>query len=122
MSIKEYLTNGQDLARCDEQNKREATHETTNRAVITMSLDHSLKLEIPFQTAAQANIAKQVLLPDPILKPQDFQVDYTATDNVLVVGFQSIDDRVLRVGVSSVIDSIKTIIETIDELGPETKE
>lgn len=83
---------------------------------------HHRKLEIPFQTAAQANIAKQVLLPDPILKPQDFQVDYTATDNVLVVGFQSIDDRVLRVGVSSVIDSIKTIIETIDELGPETKE
>lgn len=80
------------------------------------------KLEIPFQTAAQANIAKQVLLFDPILKPQDFQVDYTTTDNVLVVGFQSIDDRVLRVGVSSVIDSIKTIVETIDELGPETKE
>ncbi|QLL34843.1 hypothetical protein HG536_0H02180 [Torulaspora globosa] len=84
-----------------------------------MGLDHSLKLEIPFENARQATIAKEVLKPDPILKPQDFQVHYTTAKNVLLVSFQSIDDRVLRVGVSSVIDSIKTIIETIDELdGP----
>ncbi|QLQ81960.1 hypothetical protein HG537_0G02140 [Torulaspora globosa] len=81
-----------------------------------MGLDHSLKLQIPFENARQAAIAKEVLRPDPILKPQDFQVDYTTDQNVLRVNFQSIDERVLRVGVSSVIDSIKTIIETIDEL------
>lgn len=74
------------------------------------------QLEIPFENARQAAIAKEVLRPDPILKPQDFQVDYTTDKNVLLVSFQSIDERVLRVGASSVIDSIKTIIETIDEL------
>lgn len=64
----------------------------------------------------QAQTAVQVLLPDPILKKEDFQVHYTNDENILVAEFQSIDDRVLRVGVSSVIDSIKTIIETMDEL------
>ena len=73
-------------------------------------------LEIPFETVRQAKIAVQVLKPDPILKPQDFQVQYSTEGNSLMVRFQSIDDRVLRVGVSSIIDSIKTIIETIDEL------
>lgn len=58
----------------------------------------------------------KVLQPDPILKPQDFEVTYTTTGNSLVASFASIDDRVLRVGVSNVIDSIKTIIETMDEL------
>lgn len=74
---------------------------------------------MPFETAQQAAIARKVLLPDPILKPQDFQVDYTTANNVLIVQFQSVDERVLRVGVSSVIDSIKTIIEAIDELTPD---
>ncbi|CCF59428.1 hypothetical protein KAFR_0H00190 [Kazachstania africana CBS 2517] len=81
-----------------------------------MNLDHTLKLEIPFEDAKQANIAVDVLKPDPILRPQDFQVSYKARDNVFVAEFESIDDRVLRVGVSNVIDSLKTIIETMDEL------
>lgn len=58
----------------------------------------------------------QVLEPDPILRPEDFQLSYVSNQNVLEVQFRSVDDRVLRVGVSNVIDSIKTIVETIDEL------
>lgn len=73
-------------------------------------------LEIPLVTARQAQIAVQVLKPDPILRPEDFKVEYTSEDNLLRVKFLSVDDRVLRVGVSSVIDSIKTIIEAMDEL------
>lgn len=59
----------------------------------------------------------KALQPDPILKPEDFQVEYSAADYKLCVSFKSIDDRVLRVGVSSVIESVKTIIETMDEFG-----
>ncbi|CCH62050.1 hypothetical protein TBLA_0G01030 [Henningerozyma blattae CBS 6284] len=81
-----------------------------------MQMEHTLTLNIPFATSKQADIACQVLRPDPILRPQDFQVKYTSKGNELVMEFQSIDDRVLRVGVSSVIDSVKTIIETFDEL------
>ncbi|CAI4605922.1 AEL_collapsed_G0035270.mRNA.1.CDS.1 [Saccharomyces cerevisiae] len=80
------------------------------------SLDHTLELKIPFETERQATIATKVLSPDPILKPQDFQVDYSSEKNVMLVQFRSIDDRVLRVGVSSIIDSIKTIVEAMDVL------
>ena len=74
------------------------------------------ELRIPFETERQATIATKVLSPDPILKPQDFQVDYSSEKNVMLVQFRSIDDRVLRVGVSSIIDSIKTIVEAMDVL------
>lgn len=72
-------------------------------------------LEVPFEDSTQAEIAVKVLEPDPILRPEDFEVDYSSKDRNLCISFKSIDDRVLRVGVSSVIESIKSIIETIDE-------
>ncbi|AMD23011.1 HHR242Wp [Eremothecium sinecaudum] len=78
-------------------------------------MDYSLRLEIPFETENQASIAVKALSPDPILKPEDFHVRFSHNNNKLLVSFQSVDNRVLRVGVSSVIDSIKTIIETFDE-------
>ena len=73
-------------------------------------------LDIPFETEAQASIAMRVLQPDPILRPQDFEVTYSTRGASLVVSVASVDDRVLRVGVSNIIDSIKTIVETADEL------
>ncbi|GAV52703.1 hypothetical protein ZYGR_0AG06940 [Zygosaccharomyces rouxii] len=79
-------------------------------------LDHNLNLTIPFPNERYSEIAVKVLKPDPILKPEDFQVEYKNRGNSLEIEFKSVDDRVLRVGVSSVIDSVKTIIETIDEL------
>ncbi|CAR23094.1 EKC/KEOPS complex subunit PCC1 [Lachancea thermotolerans] len=78
-------------------------------------LAYTLYLEVPFKTAKQAETAVKVLKPDPILKPQDFHVEYSSKAHNLCVSFEGVDDRVLRVGVSSVIESIKTIIETIDE-------
>ncbi|SCU94074.1 LANO_0E05600g1_1 [Lachancea nothofagi CBS 11611] len=85
------------------------------KSVRGSDLPYVLYLEIPFETAAQANTAVKVLSPDPILKPQDFHVRYVADGSKLCVDFESVDDRVLRVGVSSIIESIKTVVETIDE-------
>ncbi|KAH3898959.1 related to Polarized growth chromatin-associated controller 1 [Saccharomycodes ludwigii] len=75
-------------------------------------------LKIPFQNAKQAHIAKQVLEPDPVLNPNDFHMDYIigTPSSTLVIIFHSVDDRLLRVGVNNCIESIKTIIETFDEL------
>ncbi|KAG0677675.1 EKC/KEOPS complex subunit [Kluyveromyces marxianus] len=78
--------------------------------------EHSLRLEVPFENSRQADVARKVLLPDPIMKPEDFHVRYSAQDSKLVCEFESVDERILRVGVNSVIESIKTIIETMDEL------
>ena len=50
------------------------------------------------------------------MKPEDISVTYDVSDCNLICKFQSIDERILRVGVNSVIESIKTIIETMDEL------
>ncbi|CAR26713.1 hypothetical protein ZYGR_0H05360 [Zygosaccharomyces rouxii] len=79
-------------------------------------LDHNLHLTIPFPNDRYSEVAVKVLRPDPILRPEDFQVEYKSKGNLLEIDFKSVDDRVLRVGVSSVIDSVKTIVETIDEL------
>ncbi|SCU84316.1 LADA_0D01024g1_1 [Lachancea dasiensis] len=78
-------------------------------------LTHSLHLEVPFETSVHAETAVKALSPDPILKPQDFHVRYSTKGSLLCIDFESVDDRVLRVGVSSVIESIKTVVETIDE-------
>ncbi|SCU93508.1 LAME_0F04038g1_1 [Lachancea meyersii CBS 8951] len=85
------------------------------KSVRDTQLPHILHLEVPFETASQAQTAVKVLNPDPILKPQDFHVRYSANGPKLCLDFESVDDRVLRVGVSSVIESVKTILETIDE-------
>ncbi|SCV02582.1 LAMI_0H00804g1_1 [Lachancea mirantina] len=79
-------------------------------------LSHTLSLNIPFENERQAEIAVNALSPDPILKPQDFHIIYTKNASDLSILFSAVDDRVLRVGVSSIIESVKTVIETIDEL------
>ncbi|CCK69754.1 chromatin DNA-binding EKC/KEOPS complex subunit PCC1 KNAG_0C06620 [Huiozyma naganishii CBS 8797] len=97
----------------------------TTKTARPAALDHTLTLNVPFETPRQALIASQVLQPDPILKPQDFAVSYAAQGPCLEARFCGRDARVLRVGVSSVIDSLKTIIESLDELdqtGPSSTE
>lgn len=80
-----------------------------------MSLDHSLTLNIPFQTEEQAGIACKALSPDPILKANELVVNYSTEDKSLVVAFSGASDRVIRVAISNVIDNLKTIIECLDE-------
>ncbi|OXB43239.1 hypothetical protein B1J92_G02535g [Nakaseomyces glabratus] len=62
----------------------------------TRDLSHTLDLHVPFETARDALIAQRVLQPDPILRPEDFQVEYEAKATVLDIHFKAIDDRVLR--------------------------
>lgn len=80
-----------------------------------MSLAHIVSLDIPFETPRQAEIARQTLLPDPILRAEELQVTYTASEAVLNCKFAGVSDRVIRVAISNLIDNIKTIIECMDE-------
>ncbi|CAM9011601.1 unnamed protein product [Wickerhamomyces anomalus] len=73
------------------------------------------EVKIPFQTPQQATIAKKTLEPDPILKPSDISVQYSTEGEIFIAKFEAVSDRVLRVAVSSVLESLKTVIETIDE-------
>lgn len=74
-----------------------------------------LTLNIPFQTAKQATIAKNSLKPDPVLKTSELKIDYEAEENILRCIFSGISDRVIRVSISNVLDNLKTVIECIDE-------
>ncbi|KAG7660994.1 PCC1 [[Candida] subhashii] len=79
------------------------------------SLPYTLLLKVPFETQAQAIIARNALSPDPILKEDELKVQYSNNDNILECKFSGISDRVIRVAISNVIDNIKTIIECMDE-------
>lgn len=80
-----------------------------------MSLSHIVSLDIPFESSRQAEIARQTLLPDPVLRGDEINVTYTASDSILNCKFAGVSDRVIRVAISNLIDNIKTIIECIDE-------
>lgn len=79
------------------------------------ALDHTVVLRVPFETARQAQIARDTLRPDPILKSRELDVGFEAEAGVLVCSFAGVSDRVLRVAISNVIDNIKTIVECMDE-------
>ncbi|OBA21260.1 transcription factor Pcc1 [Metschnikowia bicuspidata var. bicuspidata NRRL YB-4993] len=83
------------------------------------SLDHIVTLNIPFETAKQAQIARDTIAVDPVLKKDEISVDYITEGATLVARFAGVSDRVIRVAVSNSIDNIKTIIETIDEFDGE---
>lgn len=49
------------------------------------------------------------------MKPSDISVQYSTEGEIFIAKFEALSDRVLRVAVSSVLESLKTVIETIDE-------
>jgi EKC/KEOPS complex subunit PCC1/LAGE3 len=70
---------------------------------------------VPFETDKQSLIAKATLEPDPILRPDDIKVRYLVENRNLIIKFEAVSDRVLRVAASSILESLKTVVETIDE-------
>lgn len=79
------------------------------------SFEYKLSLDIPFENSRQASIARDTLLPDPILKADMLNVTFSVDGFRLRCDFEGVDDRVLRVAVSNTIDNIKTIIECMDQ-------
>lgn len=84
-----------------------------------MPLDHIVRLAIPFENDRQALIAQRVISVDPVLKAHEISVSFSASSAVLSAVFAGVSDRVIRVAISSCIDNIKTIIETMDEFDGE---
>lgn len=76
---------------------------------------HKVTLNVPFETETQATVAKRSLEPDPILKKNELDVNYSVRSSSLVCDFSGVNDRALRVAISSVIDNLKTIVECMDE-------
>lgn len=55
------------------------------------------------------------LLPDPVLKSSEMKIDYVVEGKDLKISFKSVSNRVLRVGVNSTIESLKTVVECFEE-------
>ncbi|KAG6137711.1 hypothetical protein E4U35_004867 [Claviceps purpurea] len=87
----------------------------------------SISLQIPLSTARLATIALQALQVDPELSPlvqRKFSTGPEANDgdeggsgaSVLTVHYQATTNRMLRVAVNSFMDSLKLVLEVMEQL------
>lgn len=73
-------------------------------------------LSLPLDTARHADIILQSLQPDPELKPDQISKEFAVSENVLNINFKAKSNRILRVAVNSLLDSVAELLECIDEL------
>ncbi|GMF06185.1 unnamed protein product [[Candida] boidinii] len=76
---------------------------------------HTLTFKIPFENEKQASIACKTLSPDPILKPTELNVNYSNIENNLIIKFNGVSDRVIRVAANNVMENLKTVVECFEE-------
>lgn len=86
----------------------------------TLCLFSHSQLDIPFQSRQQALVAEQALRPDPVLKPDQSRIEYSVCGSedcggVLRIDVQGVDDRVVRVTANNVLESLKTVVECLEE-------
>lgn len=77
-------------------------------------LNHTLDITIPLESPHQAEIVRNTLAPDPILKKDELTVDYSVQDSNVLCLFKGVSDRVIRVAISNVLDNVKTTVECIE--------
>lgn len=90
-------------------------------------LPYSLKLDLQFLNSKDIDIVLQSsILTDDLLnietnKTDDtigdlnkFYIQYKVKDNILRLGFYSIDVRLLRLNVNNIIENIKLSVEVLD--------
>ena len=73
-------------------------------------------LSIPLDTAQHADVLRQSLEPDPELKPEQISKRFEVTENILKVHFEATNNRILRVAVNSLLDSVGELLECIEDL------
>lgn len=84
--------------------------------LLIYSNGHTSTLRIPFDTKAHARVVEQSLSPDKELKPDQISKTLSVEGHELVAEFHAVSDRVLRVTVNSLLDSVALLIESIEEL------
>ncbi|GMM27961.1 chromatin DNA-binding EKC/KEOPS complex subunit [Martiniozyma asiatica (nom. inval.)] len=73
-----------------------------------------LTLTIPFESEEHAKIAQKTLSPDPVLKPQELRVTYATKTQNLIIKFDGISNRAIRVSANNTMENIKTIMECFE--------
>jgi EKC/KEOPS complex subunit PCC1/LAGE3 len=74
---------------------------------------------IPVDTKHHAEVLLKSLSPDPELKPEQISKEFSVEDSekpALKVTFTAQNNKILRVAVNSLLDSIIELLECIEEL------
>ncbi|KAH3681967.1 hypothetical protein WICPIJ_007070 [Wickerhamomyces pijperi] len=74
-----------------------------------------LVVSVPFESNKDSTIARTTLIQDPSLKPDEISIEYTVENNVLKAHFKSKTDRMLRLYVNNFFESLKTVVETLEQ-------
>uniref|UniRef100_A0A8C5MTB7 L antigen family member 3 n=1 Tax=Leptobrachium leishanense TaxID=445787 RepID=A0A8C5MTB7_9ANUR len=76
------------------------------------------QLRVPFPGPREAQIAHDSLCPDAEPRKGGVSKTLSVTDNVLQVRWQADEARILRVSVSSFLDHLSLVVQTMDRFGP----
>ncbi|XP_022307097.1 EKC/KEOPS complex subunit LAGE3-like isoform X2 [Crassostrea virginica] len=85
--------------------------------------EEKLKVDlcIPFPSEKEAQIAYGTLSVDAEPKRGGVKKELKVKGNVLNVHFESLEARMIRVGVNSFFDHLNLVIETMEQFGPPRK-
>ncbi|XP_028669281.1 L antigen family member 3-like [Erpetoichthys calabaricus] len=76
------------------------------------------KLTVPFPSEKLAWIAQRSLSPDPEPRKGGISKHVSVTDSILNVSWMADEARILRVSVSSFLDHLALVLETMEAFGP----
>ncbi|XP_075041091.1 EKC/KEOPS complex subunit LAGE3-like [Mixophyes fleayi] len=76
------------------------------------------RLHVPFPCSREAQIAHDTLCPDAEPRKGGVSKTLSVTDNILHVHWQADEARILRVSVSSFLDHLSLVVQTMDRFGP----
>ncbi|XP_075772700.1 EKC/KEOPS complex subunit LAGE3 [Pelodiscus sinensis] len=75
-------------------------------------------LSVPFPSPLEAQIAHGSLVPDPEPRKGGISKDLAVTENFLHVRWKADEARILRVSISSFLDHLSLVVETMEMFGP----
>ncbi|KAG6921676.1 L antigen family member 3, partial [Chelydra serpentina] len=75
-------------------------------------------LSVPFPSPLEAQIAHGSLAPDPEPRKGGISKELTVTENFLHVCWKADEARILRVSISSFLDHLSLVIQTMEMFGP----
>ncbi|XP_075993072.1 L antigen family member 3-like [Genypterus blacodes] len=75
-------------------------------------------LNVPFPSSREASIALQALSPDREPRRGGISKQLAVCGSTLTVGWSADEARVLRVSVSSFLDHLSLVMETMEMFGP----
>ncbi|XP_060125115.1 EKC/KEOPS complex subunit LAGE3-like [Zootoca vivipara] len=85
---------------------------------LTLPPPNISELRIPFPSSSLAQIALGSLAPDPEPRKEGISKELEVTEDILHVRWRADEARILRVSISSFLEHLSLVVETMDLFGP----